>query len=273
MTNTPDFLYSLGAESTPVAEVEKPEKVEKPIEQEFEEEESEDEREEGEETEIEESKPKATKAEKEPAPAAGGEKTEAAGFKAGMLAERKKRQELEKKLQEIEKKQKQPEPAPRPVSFREDPEKFVVSAVQSVEARHMNALEADMREQHEDFDEMAELVVKAAEMNPTLRQQVFEAGNPARAMYRLGKQLQEAEKLKDPEVYKASIRDEVVAEVTARLREELGLGTPEAKPARTALPRDLSNGRSGTDTVATTAAVDPRRGEFVDLFDPRRPPS
>ena len=271
MSNPTDFLDSLNTENVQDApEVEAPAKTEVPVEKEFD---AEHEADDEDEQEDEGDEPEApAKVEEKAAPTAASEPEKAAGFKAGMLAERKKRQELEAKLRAIETAQKQPEPVRKPVVFRDEPERFVLDAVAGVEARHMNALEDDMREQHEDFDDMAALVVAAAELDPALRQKVFSAGNPARAMYKLGKQLQESEKLRDPEAYKASIRDDVVAEVTAKLRKELGL-TDEGKPAKAALPRDLSNGRSGTNTVATTQPVDPRRGEFGNLFDPRSPPS
>lgn len=277
--SSPDFLDSLDAsrvheqpedeKAAPTASKPEPEDVDA---DEAENDEEQDERE-----EVQKPDPKAAKAEKEPATAAGSEDKASAGLKAGMMAERKKRQELEAKLRELEAKLKQPEqPAPQPVRFREDPEGFVTSAAAAVEARLYNAMEDDMREQHEDFDEMAALVVKAAEIDPLLKQKVFQAGNPARAMYKLGKQLQEAEKLRDPEAYKESIRSELEAEVTAKvtaqLRKELGL-PDDGKPARAALPRDLSNGRSGTDAVATTTAQDPKRGDFATLFSTRKPPT
>lgn len=201
-----------------------------------------------------------------PEPTAGKESKEEAGFKAGMLAEREKRKALEARLRELEaKQQQQPEPR-KPVQFYEDPQKYVDEIERRAEQRRLDALEADMKEQHEDFDEVAAIVVEAAKENPALHQKVFSAANPARAIYKLGMELREQEKLKDPEAYKASIREDLKAELLAEIRKELSIETTE-KP-KPNLPRDLSNGRSGTEQVATTTAVDPRRGTFTDLFKP-----
>lgn len=257
--STPDFLDSMDKLPTREAVEElKPEPETEEVE---------------EEEEVEQPEPETV--EQQATSTVATESKESAGQKAGMLAERKKRQEsdakvraLEAKLKEIEARQ---TAATRqtPVNFYENPEQYVQEAVRSVQEAHFNALQADMREQHEDFDEVAELVLEAAKTNPQLQHQVLTAGNPARELYRVGKALAEAQRqaelMKDPEGYKASIRDELKAELLAELRAELG----EPMKPKVTLPRDLSNGRSGADQVATTLPVDPRRGGFETLFDNR----
>lgn len=260
--STPDFLDSMETLPTreTVAEL-KPDPATEVEETEEEDEEQEEAPQETEQASEQVDKPAAT--------TAAHESKEAAGLKAGIAAERKKRQELEAKLRALEARSAPAREAKAPVNFYENPEQYVMDAVQTVQLAHLNALQADMREQHEDFDEVAALVVEAAETNPQLQARVMSAGNPAREIYRVGKELIEAQKqaelMKDPGAYKASIRDELKAELLAELRAELG---EPAKPKVT-LPRDLSNGRSGADQVAVTPPSDPRRGGFEDLFNNR----
>lgn len=256
--NGPDFLDSI--DKLPTRE-EAAEPKPDPITDTFEVEEEEEEQEEA----TREAEQASEQVEKPAATTAAPESKEAAGLKAGIAAERKKRQELEAKLREMEARSAPAQVQRAPVNFYENPEQYVMEAVNAVQMSHLNALAADMREQYEDFDELVELAAKSAELNPQIQMRVRSAGNPAKEAYRIGKELQEAEKLKDPEAYKASLRDELKAELLAELRSELA--TPA--PAKPVLPRDLSNGRSGADQVANTPPVDPRRGGFDTLFDHR----
>ncbi len=268
--STPDFLDSLDKMPTreTVAEL-KPEpaaEVEETEEEEVEEQEEAEVEQEQESEQVE--KPAATTAASEP--------KDAAALKTGMIAERKKRQEseatvkaLEKRLRELEARSAPVREQVAPVDFYQNPEGFVAQVEQRLQVAHLNALAADMREQHEDFDEVTQAAIDVMNTNPQLaaeiQARVRNAGNPAREAYRIGKELmaakKEAELLKDPAAYKASIRDEVLAEIRAELA---------ANPApKVTLPRDLSNGRSGADQVANTPPVDPRRGGFDSLFDHR----
>lgn len=259
--STPDFLESF--DKLPTRETVADLKPEPETEVEETEEEKDEEQEAPQETEQ-----ASQEVEKPAATTAAPESKEAAGLKAGIAAERKKRQELEQKLRELEARQSVPAQEKRePVNFFENPQQYIANEVQGVRVAYLNALQEDMREKHEDYDEVTALVVDAAQTNPQLQQRVFQAGNPAKEIYRIGKELQEAEKLRDPEAYKASLRADLEAEIMTKLRAELGL-TDTGKPKVT-LPRDLSNGRGGADQVATTPPVDPRRGGFDTLFDPR----
>lgn len=266
--STPDFLDSLDKMPTreTVAELKpEPETEVAETEEEVEEEEAEVEQEQQSE-QVE--KPAATTAASEP--------KDAAALKTGMIAERKKRQEseaavkaLEKRLRELEARSAPVREQVAPVDFYQNPEQYIAQRFQELQATQLNALAADMREQHEDFDEVTQAAIEVMNTNPQLaaeiQARVRNAGNPAREAYRIGKELvaakKEAELLKDPAAYKASIRDEVLAEIRAELA-----ATPTPKVT---LPRDLSNGRSGADQVANTPPVDPRRGGFDTLFDPR----
>jgi len=161
--------------------------------------------------------------------------------KAAMIAERKKRQELERKLAEL---QRPPEAQP---NFYEAPEQYVQSLVErergQMQQQLMSALEAQAREQYADYDEaFAELEEQAAD-NPMLVQKVMQAPNPALAAYKLGKQLQELKKLQDPDAY----RKQIEAEVRAKIEAEYAAKEKARTDAANAIPPDLTAARASRD--------------------------
>lgn len=186
---------------------------------------------------------------------------------AALKAERTKRQALERELEQLRSKatqtqpQQQPQEAQQPASFYEDPERFVQGLVSKVQheanQRILQALDAEAREQFPDYDEVMELVVKQAEGNPAIRQQILNSPNPPKAAYRLGKQLKDLEAMQDPVAYRAAIEAEVRAKVEAELRAK-----QEAKRKATdAIPPDLAaeTSRSGKDQPA----ADPFESMFI----------
>lgn len=173
---------------------------------------------------------------------------------AGLMDERKKRQELEKKLAELQAQPK--EPAPK-ANFYDDPERYVSSAIDQVRAeaseRVYVALEAAERDAHPDFDEVTAEVVEAAKADPllgsTIAKQVQSAANPAREMYKQGMRLRELRDLQDPEKLKAKLRDELKAELLAELgqRGAQAQAEAEARAAKAAaIPPDISNRANAT---------------------------
>ena len=106
------------------------------------------------------------------------------------------------------------------------------------------ALEADAREAYPDYDEVLAELGDAARENPALRQQVFSSPNPAKAAYKLGKQLREMKAMQDPQAYRAQIAAEIRAEIAA---EQAAKETARAAAAA-AIPPDLSAARSTRDS-------------------------
>lgn len=161
---------------------------------------------------------------------------------AALKSEREKRQELERKLKELETK-----PAPERVNFYDNPEEHLNQRFQEIEARATArtyaALEAVEKEAHPDFDEVAAEVIAAAQQHPTLVNQIMQAANPAREMYKVGQKLREFQKMQDPEAYRAQMAAEIRAQVLAELGERGAQAEREAaaRAAKAAaIPPDIS---------------------------------
>ena len=170
---------------------------------------------------------------------------------AALKAEREKRQREQQETlalrQQLAQYQQQQPAAPEP-DFYADPTQYVQQVVQSerqqmTQALHM-ALEADAREAFPDYDEVLAELGEAARDNPTLRQQVFASPNPAKAAYKLGKQLREMKAMQDPQAY----RQKIEAEVRASIAAELTAKETARAAAAAAIPPDLSAARSTRDT-------------------------
>jgi hypothetical protein len=155
--------------------------------------------------------------------------------------ERGKRQELERRLEQLEKQQtQQPNPkAPDPV---DDPEGFQ----QYQDQRMLNdrvelSLEIG-REMHENFDEVYGVFLEEAANNPLLAQKALQAKAPGLHCYREGLKLMKTREIGDPETY----AQRKVEESTAALRKELdelkqqmATGTKRAQ-----IPPSLAESRS-----------------------------
>ena len=186
---------------------------------------------------------------------------------AALKAEREKRQAVERELAELRNQQRPQAPAEgaqpqREPGFYDDPEAFVQRTVtraqRLAEQRLFAALEADAREQYADFDEVMEATVARVKDNPALQQQIFSSANPARAAYRLGKQLRDAEALqKDPEAERERIR----AEERAKLEAEFKAKEDERRKKLDAIPPDLAATRSTSGAFVPAAG-----GVFDEIF-------
>jgi hypothetical protein len=164
------------------------------------------------------------------------------GLKAAAIAERRKRQELERQLQEL---QRQPQQTP---DFFKEPQEYVHQAIsqtrQELVQAHYAALEDLARETYPDYDEVFEEVQAQAAENPALVQQIFASANPAKAVYKLGKQLRELKQMQDPDAY----RQKIEAEVRAKVEAEFAAKEEAKRKAAEAVPPDLTAARSSKDS-------------------------
>ncbi len=172
---------------------------------------------------------------------------------AGLMAERRKRQEIEREAQELRAKLAQQTPPP---DFFGDPAEYVKQAVQQAETqanqRLMAALEAQARDSYADYDEVLEFLQEQAASNPALAQQVFNSPNPAVTAYKLGKQLRELDRMKDPDAYRAQLE----AELRAKWEAEQQASASARQRAAADIPPDLAAARSATgDAPARGGAV------------------
>ncbi|XTQ92560.1 hypothetical protein ACQR5W_11610 [Xanthomonas sacchari] len=181
------------------------------------------------------------------APPAPDKSKEEQGTLAGLKAEREKRQEAQRRADELERQlaelRQQQEQAKRP-EFFDDPAAYVQTEVQSatqrIQQQFYAAMEADLREQHADYDEVIQALVQRAQDNPALAQKVFQSPNPAREAYRLGRQIQQMEQMQDPEAYRAQIE----AELRAKWEAELNEKAAAKQKAAEAIPPDLTQARN-----------------------------
>lgn len=163
---------------------------------------------------------------------------------AALRAEREKRQMFERELAAL-KQQPQAESLP---AFYEQPEQYVQHTIQ--QARHdmaqtmYAALEDQARETYSDYDEVFEEVQAYAEQNPVVVQQLFASPNPARAAYKLGKQLREIKQMQDPDAY----RQKIETEVRAKIEKEYADKEAAKQKAADAVPPDLTAVRASKDS-------------------------
>lgn len=147
--------------------------------------------------------------------------------KAALHDERRKRQELEARLKALESKE-TPEPK---VGLLDDPDKWEQQLQMHVQreverVRHetqgqlLNFLEAQMREKHADFDEVAAVFAEQAKQFPSLVQEALSSSNPVQYAYDAGRKLKllseagDLDALLERERKKA--REEALAESSAK---------------------------------------------------------
>lgn len=178
---------------------------------------------------------------------------------AAMKAEREKRQRLERELEELRQTQQTP-PEAQP-SYFDDPEGYLQRQAQAIRQESSQklyaALEASAREQHPDYDEVFEVVMKHAQANPAVSQEILSAPNPAMAAYRMGKKLAEFEKMQDPDAYRAQIE----AELRVKWDEEQKSKSERRQQAVAEIPPDLSQARNTRGEFAANPDV------FNQLFN------
>ena len=168
---------------------------------------------------------------------------------AALMAEREKRQEIERQRKDLEKRIAEIEKAKLP-DFYENPEEHVRQIVQEqsiqVQQRLYAALEEQARDAYPDFDEVMAEVQAQAEQNPTLVQEIFSKANPAIAAYKLGKKLREHKEMQDPEAYRAKLKAEIVAELQAadKAKEDA------KRKAVESIPPNLTDARAAKDDGA-----------------------
>ena len=192
--------------------------------------------------------------------------------------ERRKRQDAERKLDELTKAAQQPKPQPQqqqPVQQQQPPERpdpwvdpegaarydQMMFQHQLFETRVVTSKEL-MRSLKPDFDDVEKVFIEAASADPYLEQQLIRHPLPAKFAYEQGRRIMLMKEIgDDPEAYKARVREELMAELAGQQP------TQQVQPAAVA---------PGTPkTLATTASTQPRnkngtfapKDEFASLDD------
>lgn len=191
--------------------------------------------------------------------------------KQAVLDERRKRQELEKRLKEYEQRlqpqaQQPAQPQQPQADWWSSPDQAAQVLQQQVEQQvfqtRVAMSERMLRQQHPDYDEVSELFAERARQDPNLLQQVFSHPFPAEFAYQVGQQIKMLQEIgNDPSAYRQRLRDQLREEILAEMGQQPARAqTPQSKPAA-AVPRSLArdvsqqprqpNGRFGNlDSIA-----------------------
>lgn len=120
--------------------------------------------------------------------------------------EKRAREELERRLQQPQTQQ--------PIDPVVDPEgfskSFDVRLSNAVNATRVAVFEQVASEKYPDFEEMRELFVENARENPSLREEMFQARNPAEFAYKWAKEHTARQEIGDPVQYAEKIRKETL---------------------------------------------------------------
>lgn len=142
---------------------------------------------------------------------------EEVGLKAAIVAERRKRQEAERKVRELQEKD-----APDP---EEDPEGFAAHVKTAAWQEKVDNSRELMMDVHDDYEEMEAVFMQMVRdesgevIDPARVAKMNSARNPAKFAYDEAKAYLEAEQYRDPEKRAALISQEVEKALEAKLKE------------------------------------------------------
>lgn len=167
------------------------------------------------------------------------------GLKAGISAERQKRQEAEMRARQLEQQMTQTREKP---DFWENPEAVLNGMAQGFQSQ-MQEMKTNMsvefmRTTYDDYDEMEATFIDMAQQNPMLVQEMNKSGNPAKFAYDTAKAQKEISEMRDP-----SYKDKLRAEIKAELEAEYKASLETEIQKRSSLPGTLSNDRAAGGNI------------------------
>jgi hypothetical protein len=167
-------------------------------------------------------------------------------FLRGMAEERRKRQELERRLQALETKP-QGDPA-APKTFWDDPEGALAKDRQERQREiiqtKLGLTETFARQRHADFDEKIAEFGQLVGSTPGLREQWLADADPAEFAYRVGRNHLELKQAGSIEEMRAKLVRDTETRVRAQLEAELKAKAEALAKQKEALPPSLSEARS-----------------------------
>lgn len=183
-------------------------------------------------------------------------------FKAAAIEERRKRQELERRLAEMEKRQAAPVLPDDPYAA-EIEQKYLAPRMQELEQRMLdrmyNAIEASARVRYPDYDEVRAQFLELCEQDPSAAAGLRDAPDPAEYAYKTAKKYALMREIgDDPVAYRARVEAEIRKDLEAKL------GQPRAMSSPTP-PSSLN----GEKSPAATAQVWSGPTPISSLFNPR----
>lgn len=171
--------------------------------------------------------------------------TKEAGLMAALMAEREKRQNLQRQME-----QQQQEKA----KFDWDkPEETIASLEQRFEQKlqtqKLDLSEAYCASRHEDYGEKKDVFMRMAQENPALIAEMVKQPDPAEYAYNLASQRMFSEKVgSDPAEYEAKLRAEITAELEAKYKQ----AATDRQALSASLPpsaKSMTNKNTPVDTV------------------------
>ena len=167
---------------------------------------------------------------------------------AAAADERRKRQDLERRLAEYEAKinaAPQQQTAEPPKTFWDDPEAALKQLEQrtqaTITAGRVQMAEMAARGRYKDYDEKVEIFKGLSLQNPALFQQAIASPDPAEFAYRVAKNHHELVEAGSIDAVRAQVEKETRLKVEAEMREKFKQEQEAKQKEREALPGSLSN--------------------------------
>lgn len=167
-------------------------------------------------------------------------------FYTAMSEERRKRQEIERKFNELL----QAQPPQEPKAFWDDPEAALQTFKHEVDkvvtTTRMDTAEQIARSKYNDFDDKINVFAEVLQNTPGLREHWMQAPDPAEFAYRTGKNYMELQQAGNIDALRAKIESEVRMKLEAEMKAK-----DEARKAElAAIPPSLSNAQSAPGNKA-----------------------
>lgn len=159
--------------------------------------------------------------------------------------ERRKRQELERKVAEFEARLNQPRQEPQPppdwdIDPRTAAQQFQAQVQEQLYRTKVEMAQEFLRERLPDFDDVVSVAVERAKADPRLHQQIVSHPNPAKFAYDVGRKIKFLSEIgDDPEAYRSRLEAEILAKHGIQPAADGGTlqaTDAPAKPAAKALP-------------------------------------
>ena len=173
------------------------------------------------------------------------------GFKAALLDERRKRQDLERQLQEVTK-EKEPEK-----TFWEDPEEAIqkvkAETAEMVARERVNWSEMAARDRHkEDFDAAIEEFTALAMDDPRFIEAMKNHHDPAEYAFQVGTRHMKLKEIGDPKEYEAKLTAKIKADLEKTYEAKFNERIEAAIKERLKIPSSLTGVQSGKEPEIDT---------------------
>lgn len=179
--------------------------------------------------------------------------------------ERRKRQELEKRIAEFEARFAQkPQEQVAPPDWDLDPRSAAAHLAAEMQRRTFTMAvemsERVLKQQHPDYEEVRNVFAEAAKADPRLAMELVNHPFPAEFAYQQGKRLRMLQEIgDDPESYKARLREELLAEL--RSQGAPAPAQPQVSRHSAPVPKSLARAPSATQPIRD------QRGRFAPSDD------